>query len=154
MTDNLTPTQRRHTMRRVRSNNTRPELAVRAALRRLGQSGYRLHRKDIPGRPDIAFIGRKIAIFVHGCFWHGHNCRRGDRLPASNRAYWPQKIERNKKRDAANLAELQRRGWRTTIIWECRIKDAAWLHNELAAVFDDKRRDDNSSAPQGDCKQP
>ena len=98
-----TTTTRSAIMRAVRARDTSPELAVRRLLRPMAP-GYRLHRKDIPGRPDIAYIGAKRAIFVHGCFWHGHECARGARAPKTNADYWRAKIARNKARDAGAAA--------------------------------------------------
>lgn len=118
-------------MRGVKARDTSPEIAVRRLLRASGRTGYRLHRKDLPGKPDIAFIGRKLAIFVHGCFWHGHSCQRGARIPKTNRDYWPQKIERNQRRDAENIAALQVDGWRTLVIWECEIKNKVTLSEKI-----------------------
>ena len=109
-------------MRSVKSKNTSAEIAVRKICRELGHSGYRLHHKDIPGKPDIAFIGRKMVIFVHGCFWHGHDCPAGANKPKTNQDYWLQKIERNKRRDAVNLAALKSAGWKSLVVWECEIK--------------------------------
>ncbi|MFN3615047.1 MAG: very short patch repair endonuclease [Rubrimonas sp.] len=109
-------------MRRVKSGDTAPERCVRALLRAEGLTGYRLHRRDLPGRPDIAFIGRRAAIFVHGCFWHGHDCPRGARAPKANAGYWAAKIARNRARDAAALAALADRGWRAAVIWECELR--------------------------------
>jgi DNA mismatch endonuclease (patch repair protein) len=80
---------------------------------------FRLHRKDLPGKPDLVFPGRRKAIFVHGCFWHGHDCARGARVPKSNRDYWTKKITRNKERDAASCAALAHAGWTSLIVWEC-----------------------------------
>ncbi len=108
-------------MRAVKSRNTSPELAVRRIAHSLAP-GYRLHRRDIPGKPDIAYVGRKIAIFVHGCFWHGHACRRGARIPKTNRNYWVAKISRNRARDIENRKELRKLSWRTTTIWECELR--------------------------------
>lgn len=125
------PEQRSHTMRAVRSRNTTPELAVRKMLRGLGFSGYRIHRKDLPGTPDIAFIGRKKAILIHGCFWHGHGCKRGLREPKSNRAYWLPKIERNRQRDAEHLADLARLGWSVLTVWECDLREPSALATKL-----------------------
>lgn len=122
MADNLSPEQRTVTMRNVKSKNTSAEIAVRQICRELGHRGYRLHRKDVPGKPDITFMGRKIVIFVHGCFWHGHNCPAGTNQPKTNRDYWLQKIERNKQRDAVNMAALEAAGWRCLVVWECEIK--------------------------------
>ena len=122
-------------MRRVKARDTGPELIVRKALRQLGYTGYRLDRKDLPGRPDIAFIGRKRAIFVHGCFWHGHDCRRGARTPKTNAAYWTAKIARNRARDAAAEAALADLGWRSLSIWECELKDQPALAARLAGFL-------------------
>ena len=124
--------QRSATMRAVKSRDTKPELIVRRALREIA-TGYRLNRADIPGKPDIAFIGARLAIFVHGCFWHGHDCRRGARAPKDNADYWAAKIARNRARDAENLRKLDALGWRALTIWECELKDAAALRDRLAA---------------------
>jgi DNA mismatch endonuclease (patch repair protein) len=110
-------------MRRVKGRDTAPERRVRAMLRAAGLTGYRLHRRDLPGRPDIAFVGRRAAIFVHGCFWHGHDCRRGARAPKANAAYWTAKIARNRARDAAAAEALRERGWRVFTVWECAVRD-------------------------------
>jgi DNA mismatch endonuclease (patch repair protein) len=118
-------------MRRVKARDTTPELRVRALLRALGHTGYRLDRRDLPGRPDIAFIGRRRAIFVHGCFWHGHDCRRGARAPKTNAAYWRAKIARNVARDAAAQDALRRAGWAVLIVWECALRDEAALRVTL-----------------------
>jgi DNA mismatch endonuclease (patch repair protein) len=125
-----TSEQRSAIMRAVKSRDTSPELAVRALLRRFAP-GYRLHRRDIPGTPDITFIGRKRAIFVHGCFWHGHDCARGARAPKANADYWRAKIARNVARDAQHLATLAALGWRVFIVWECALKDRAALEQKL-----------------------
>jgi DNA mismatch endonuclease (patch repair protein) len=124
------PAQRSAIMRAVKSRNTSPERAVRALLRAFAP-GYRLHRKDVPGNPDIAYVGRKQAIFVHGCFWHGHDCARGARMPKANADYWGAKIARNRARDEANLARLSELGWRALVIWECEIKDGEALETKL-----------------------
>ena len=123
---------RSENMRRITSKNTTPELAVRQALRALGFTGYRLHRKDLPGKPDIVFIGRQKAILIHGCFWHGHSCKIGSREPKSNRGYWLPKIERNRQRDQLNQVELARLGWATLTLWECEIKNPDSLQHRLA----------------------
>ena len=111
-------------MRAVRSNDTAPEKLVRKLAWSI-RSGYRLHRKDIVGKPDIAYLGAKRTIFVHGCFWHGHNCTRGARVPVENRDYWLAKIARNRERDVRNLAILTDQGWRALVVWECDLKDRA-----------------------------
>jgi DNA mismatch endonuclease (patch repair protein) len=122
-------------MRRVKARDTGPEKTVRRALRALGYTGYRLDRRDLPGRPDIAFIGRRRAIFVHGCWWHGHDCKRGARAARSNAAYWSAKIARNMARDAAARDALAARGWRVLTLWECELRDAAALEARLRAFL-------------------
>ncbi|QGM99413.1 very short patch repair endonuclease [Methylocystis parvus] len=128
------PARRSAIMRAVKSRDTAPERAVRAMLRSFAP-GYRLHRKDIPGNPDIAYVGRKQAIFVHGCFWHGHDCARGARMPKANADYWRAKIARNKARDETNFARLAELGWRTLTVWECELKDKDALEKKLRAFF-------------------
>ena len=133
-TDVFTPEQRSAVMRRVKGRDTSPELKVRRLLWRLG-ARYRLHRKDLPGSPDIVLPGRRLAIFVHGCFWHGHDCARGARVPKANRDYWVGKIARNRARDAATRAKLEALGWRVEVIWECELKDMAALRQRLATLL-------------------
>lgn len=118
-------------MRRVKARDTGPELKVRRALRALGWTGYRLDRKDLPGRPDIAFLSRRRAIFVHGCFWHGHACSRGARVPKENREYWVAKIERNRARDRRTTEALSEAGWRVLVLWECELRDDEALRTRL-----------------------
>ena len=134
MTDVFTPEKRSAVMRRVKGKDTAPELKVRRLLRRMGV-GYRLHRADLPGKPDIAMPGRKLALFVHGCFWHGHDCARGARVPKQNRDYWVGKVGRNRTRDAANREKLAALGWRVETIWECDLKDPAGLEARLAQLL-------------------
>lgn len=131
------PALRSAVMRAVKSRDTSPEMKVRALLRAIAP-GYRLHRAELPGKPDIAYIGRKRAIFVHGCFWHGHDCSRGARAPKANAAYWRAKIDRNRARDGRNLESLQALGWRAMVVWECELKDEAALRARLAAFLDDQ----------------
>ena len=119
--DTLTPRRRSNNMRQIRAKNTKPELAVRKLCRELGYTGYRIHRKELPGKPDLAWIGRKRALFVHGCFWHGHSCREGIRKPKSNRNYWIPKIRGNRQRDARNIATLKKAGWKVLVVWDCEI---------------------------------
>ena len=120
--DNLTPGQRRETMRRVRSVDTTPELTLRRALHRLGYR-YRLHDAALPGKPDLVFVSRRKVIFVHGCFWHGHSCRAGRNRPASNLAYWNVKLERNHRRDGMNRRRLRSLGWDVLVVWECQLRE-------------------------------
>lgn len=134
MSDVFTPEKRSAVMRRVKGRNTSPELKVRKALTGLGVR-YRLNRKDLPGSPDIVMAGRRLAIFVHGCFWHGHDCARGSRVPKANREYWTAKVARNVARDARTAAELVASGWRVETIWECDLKDAAALKARLEGML-------------------
>ncbi|MFD3264958.1 very short patch repair endonuclease [Phenylobacterium ferrooxidans] len=134
MTDVYGPEKRSAVMARVKGKNTSPELKVRKALTRLG-ARYRLHRKDLPGSPDIVLPGRRLAIFVHGCFWHGHDCARGARVPKANRDYWLAKVDRNRARDVASRATLAALGWRVETIWECDLKDDAALSARLEALL-------------------
>lgn len=133
-TDVYPPEKRSAVMRRVKGRDTTPEMTVRRALTRLG-ARYRLHRKDLPGSPDIVMPGRRLALFVHGCFWHGHDCARGARVPKQNRDYWVAKIGRNVARDARNREALAAQGWRVEAIWECELKDAAALAQRLCALL-------------------
>lgn len=135
MSDVYSLEKRSAVMRRVKGKDTSPELKVRRLLRRLGV-GYRLHRADLPGKPDIAMPGRKLALFVHGCFWHGHDCARGARMPKANRPYWEAKIARNRARDAANRAALEAMGWRTVTLWECELKDEGAVEERLREELD------------------
>lgn len=114
------------TMRAVKSTNTKPELKVRSLIHHLGYR-FRLHRKDLPGTPDLVFPGRRKVIFVHGCFWHGHDCPRGSRIPKANRDYWLTKIDRNRNRDVANFCELRANDWQVLTIWECETSDVPAL---------------------------
>jgi DNA mismatch endonuclease, patch repair protein len=128
--DRLTPEKRSWLMSRVRSTNTKPEMTVRSALHRLGYR-YALHRRDLPGNPDLVFAARGKIIFVHGCFWHGHSCRAGRAQSKSNVAFWENKIETNVRRDRRNIAKLRRDGWGVKIVWECKIKKNNWLASTL-----------------------
>ena len=121
-------------MRAVKSRGTGPERAVRALLRPIGP-GYRLHRADLPGKPDVVYGRRKLVIFVHGCFWHGHDCRRGARMPKTNTAYWQAKIARNRARDEKTLEAYAALGWRALVIYECELKDKAALAVRLAEAL-------------------
>lgn len=133
-TDVYDAATRSRVMRAVRGKDTGPELAVRKALTRLG-ARYRLHRKDLPGKPDIVLPGRRLAIFVHGCFWHGHDCARGSRVPKTNVDYWTAKVGRNVERDARSREALAALGWRVETLWECDLKETASLEARLAAML-------------------
>lgn len=132
MTDTLTPDARAERMSRVRGRDTGPEMAVRRILHAMGYR-YRLHAKELPGRPDIVFRKRRIAIFVHGCFWHRHpdpNCRLA-RLPKSRLDFWLPKLEGNQARDLANVEKLEAAGWRVLIVWECELGNREQSGNTL-----------------------
>jgi DNA mismatch endonuclease, patch repair protein len=117
--DVLTPEQRHYNMSRIHSKDTKPEIIVRKWLWKNGYR-FRLHRKDLPGKPDIVLAKYKTAIFVHGCFWHKHNCKYGSE-PKTHRDFWDKKLGDNVKRDRNNEKELIKGGWRVLIIWECEI---------------------------------
>lgn len=133
--DVFSPEERSRVMQTVKSKDTKPEMIVRRLAHALGYR-FRLHRKDLPGSPDLVFVGRKKAIFVHGCFWHGHDCKRGSRQPKTNAEYWRAKIGRNVSRDAANLRALDDQGWRVLVIWECEMKDRTALAERLRRFLD------------------
>lgn len=130
-TDVYPPAKRAAVMRAVKSSGTSPELAVRRLIWRLG-GRYRLNRVDLPGKPDIVLPGRRLAIFVHGCFWHGHDCARGARIPMANREYWLVKIGRNRARDASALEALRGLGWRVETVWECELRGEAALTSRVS----------------------
>jgi DNA mismatch endonuclease, patch repair protein len=136
------PEKRSAVMRAVKSRNTAPELMLRNMLRSI-RPGYRLHRADLPGKPDVVYGPSRLAIFMHGCFWHGHDCRRGARAPKNNAAYWSAKIARNRQRDASHLEALAAQGWRALVVFECELKDRAALERRLReAVSGTRERGD------------
>lgn len=116
-------------MSRIRGGDTKPELIVRRLIHGLGYR-YRLHVRKLPGRPDLVFSARRKVIFVHGCFWHQHECKRGTR-PAANREFWTKKLARNRERDAAAAQALKALGWRVMIVWECQIRDKQALTRRI-----------------------
>lgn len=116
-------------MSRIGSSNTLPELRVRSMLHRLGYR-FRLHRKDLPGKPDIVLPGRGVAILVHGCFWHGHSCKT-EKMPKSRTDYWGPKIETNRERDRRKESELRALGWTVITVWECELKSPDELERKL-----------------------
>lgn len=122
------PDIRRRTMQAVKSKNTAIEMRVRSMLHRRGYR-FRLHRRGLPGCPDLVFSGRKKVIFVHGCFWHAHGCPRGNRAPKTNTGYWTAKIARTAARDASTSETLRSLGWESAIVWECEL-----LHNPDAVL--------------------
>jgi len=124
-------------MQAVGQKNTGPEIVVRKVLHRLGYR-YRLHRKDLPGRPDIVFPAKKKVVMVHGCYWHGHGCRYGQ-PPKSRPDYWLPKLERNKQRDEENFQALESLGWKTLVVWQCETKDIEALEKALMRFLEDGR---------------
>lgn len=133
MVDKASPEKRSWMMRRVRNKNTAPEMKVRKLIFAMGYR-YRLHVKSLPGSPDIVFAGRKKAIFVHGCFWHMHDCKKGS-PPESNKKFWYPKLQRNKARDAENLTELEKKGWKVLVIWQCQLKNLLELETAIKAFL-------------------
>lgn len=134
-TDLFPPAQRSWIMSRVRSQNTKPELLVRSLAHRLGYR-FRLCRRELPGAPDLVFSARAKVIFVHGCFWHGHPCKRGARLPKANAAYWREKIARNKQRDQRHRRQLRQLGWSVLVLWECQLRDRQKLALRLSRFLE------------------
>lgn len=127
--DTITQAERSALMSRIRSKDTRPELTVRSILHRLGYR-FRLHRKDLPGRPDIVLPKHRKIVLVQGCFWHGHTCRLASK-PKSNVDYWRIKIENNRIRDARNVEALVQRGWTVLELWECEVRRFDGLERRL-----------------------
>lgn len=117
-------------MRAIRSKGMRPELAVRSLVHKMGYR-YRLHKKDLPGRPDLVFPSRRKVIFVHGCFWHAHKHCKAAHLPKSNLEYWGPKLERNRTRDRENIEGLNADGWESMVVWECEVKTQDELEKRL-----------------------
>lgn len=126
MADVVDAATRSRMMSGIRSRNTRPEMAVRHALFAAGFR-FRLHRRDLPGVPDIVLPGRKVAVFVHGCFWHRHEGCRYAKLPATRPDFWKAKLDGNAERDMRTVRALQVMGWRVLIVWECAVRDAETL---------------------------
>ena len=132
MPDIFSRKKRSELMRRIKSEDTGPEMKVRRSLHKMGYR-YRLHDRSLPGNPDIVMRKHRAVIQVRGCFWHGHSCRDGH-FPKSSRAYWVPKLERTKKRDARNDRRLRRLGWKVIVVWECRCRQERTLHAELERI--------------------
>lgn len=128
MADNLSQEKRSKIMRSIKSKNTKPELMVRKLLTALGYK-YRLHRKDLPGRPDIAFLGRKKAIFINGCFWHMHQGCSYAQMPENE--FWKKKLSENQARDIRSVAALNELGWSSITVWECELQDLPEIKRKL-----------------------
>jgi len=134
--DVFTPEKRAAVMRAVKSKDTAPERAVRAAACACGFARrYRLNGAHLPGKPDLVFTRLRKVVFVHGCFWHGHDCKRGARAPKDNAAYWREKIARNRLRDAGAVSALTSAGWSALVVWECETRPAGALEARLAAFL-------------------
>jgi DNA mismatch endonuclease (patch repair protein) len=118
-------------MAAVRSKNTQPEMLVRRLVHSMGYR-YRLHAARLPGKPDLAFAGRRKVIFVHGCFWHQHGGCKGSHLPKSNKKYWLPKLKRNQVRDEEHLKALRANGWRSLVLWECELRKGAALRRKIS----------------------
>ncbi len=130
--DTVNRKRRSEIMSRIGGKNTKPELAVRRLLHAMGYR-FRLHRKDLPGKPDILLPKWKTAIFIHGCFWHGHACPRGTR-PSTNTEFWAEKIRKNQERDDLTGKRLRESHWRVMVIWECELKDVESLCSKLKGI--------------------
>lgn len=137
MTDNRSPASRSALMSRIKGKNTAPELTVRRLIFSMGYR-FRLHRSDLPGKPDIVLPGRRKAIFVHGCFWHAHGCKIG-RPPKSNLDFWEPKLKRNAERDRRNLRALRRQAWDVLTIWQCEARDISALETKLRFFLEIER---------------
>lgn len=133
--DTLTTAQRSERMSRIRSKDTKPELIVRRMVHGMGYR-YRLHRRDLPGTPDLAFPSRRKAIFVHGCLWHQHGECSTWRIPKSRQGFWIEKLNRNTERDGHNQSRLRTLGWDVLVVWECEIKDIEALKGRIKDFLD------------------
>lgn len=136
MTDNLTPRQRSHAMSRVRSTDTSPERRLRSLIHHMGYR-FRLHRRDLPGRPDLAFPSRRKVIFVHGCFWHQHQSCGKAQIPRTRRNYWQAKLTRNVARDARVKRQLRAEGWKVLVVWECQLANLYTLSRRIRRFLED-----------------
>nr|WP_282599739.1 very short patch repair endonuclease [Novosphingobium sp. SG707] len=132
--DRLSPSQRSENMRRIKGKDTGPEHIVRRMLHAMGYR-FRLHRRNLPGSPDIVMPGRRLAIFVHGCFWHRHEGCRRTTMPSTRQEFWQSKFARTVERDAEQLAALEALGWRTAVLWECEIRHGEQLRGRLVALM-------------------
>ena len=137
MTDRISRENRSRIMSRIKGRDTKPEIRIRRLVHGLGYR-YRLYRRDLPGTPDLVFPGRRKIIFVHGCFWHQHDCPRGSR-PSSNKRFWKAKLRKNVERDNKNISALIAAGWSILIIWECEIKSLTALSARITSFLEQPR---------------
>jgi DNA mismatch endonuclease (patch repair protein) len=128
---------RSENMRAIRGKDTKPELAVRSMVHGLGYR-FRLHRADLPGKPDLTFPARHKVVFVHGCFWHSHGCKSG-LIPKSNRDFWLPKLRRNQERDQDSLEALVQLGWKPLVVWECELKHTLALQHRLKRFLESRK---------------
>jgi DNA mismatch endonuclease (patch repair protein) len=142
---------RSENMRAIRSKGMRPELAVRSLVHKLGYR-FRLHRKDLPGKPDLVFSSRRKVIFVHGCFWHSHQGCKIAHTPKSNLEYWGPKLERNRARDTKNVDALTAAGWQTLIVWECEIGSSRELRKRITGFLRDHVKSRRLNRRQGQAR--
>ena len=126
--------QRSRNMAAIRGRDTKPEMIVRRAVHRLGYR-FRLHRRDLPGKPDLVLPRHRAVIFVHGCFWHQHNCRYGRVVPVTRAEFWKTKRNENSARDARNIRALRTIGWRVLVVWECRTRDSTSVESRLKSFL-------------------
>lgn len=138
MADIMTAEERSHRMSLIRSRDTGPELALRRALHGMGMR-YRIHVQGLPGRPDIVFPSARVIVFVNGCFWHGHRCATGH-IPKSNSAFWRNKVETNRGRDARNIHKLRHAGWKVIVVWECELRNRSEIEHSASRVANIIRR--------------
>ncbi|MGH9584478.1 MAG: very short patch repair endonuclease [Bryobacteraceae bacterium] len=135
--DNRSRESRSALMSRIRSEDTAPEMTVRRLLHSMGYR-YRLHPKNLPGKPDVVFPARRRVIFVNGCFWHAHGCKIG-RPPKSKLDFWEEKLNRNRQRDEKNRIALEQAGWKVLTVWQCETKNTEWLRKTLASFMAEVR---------------
>jgi DNA mismatch endonuclease (patch repair protein) len=135
MADVLTAEQRRRNMSAIKGKNTKPEMIVRRLVHRMGYR-YRLHRKDLPGKPDLVFPSRRKVIEIYGCYWHMHDCPYGRVVPKTNTEFWQNKRYSNVARDRKNIRALEEQGWKVLVLWECQIKDTVHLHECIRQFLD------------------
>lgn len=133
--DNLTQAERSELMGKIRGKDTRPEMLVRRLVYSMGYR-YRLHRTNLPGKPDLVFSKRRKIIFIHGCFWHRHICASGQRIPKSNVEFWTVKLEGNRERDKRAIESLQSAGWGVLIVWECELRNIDELTRQIRKFLD------------------
>ena len=131
---NLSKKQRSYCMSRIKGKDTKPEMVVRSLVHNMGYR-FRLHRKDLPGKPDLVLPRHKKVIFINGCFWHIHNCKKGKSTPATNAEFWQNKREATRQRDKRNIKALKALGWDVLVIWECQLKTPEKLHQKIQSFL-------------------